>query len=118
VLKETKLRVSGLAYANTIAFTLGFFILLVLSRKSLVRLNGFLIIKSGVKVIISMIPASLISIYFISLIGDSWIYGGTLKNLGLIIIITFFWIFVTGLMYKLTRLEVVDFILKRRLKNE
>lgn len=118
LLKETRLRVSGLAYANTIAFTLGFFILLFFSRKSLVRLNGFLIFKSAVKVIISITPASLLSIYFLRLIGDSWIYGGTLKNLGIIIIITFFWLFVTGIMYKLTRLEVVDFILKRRSKNE
>ena len=112
------MRVSGLALANTIAFTLGFFILLVLSRKSLYRLNGLLMIKSAVKVIISIIPASLISIYFVRKIGDSWVNGGTLKNLGIIIIIAFFWLFVTGFMYRLTRLEVVDFILKRKSKNE
>ncbi len=118
LLKETKMRVSGLALANTIAFTLGFFILLVLSRKSLVRLDGILMIKSVVKVIISIIPATLISIYYVRLIGDSWIYGGTMKNFGIIVIIAFFWLFVTGFMYRLTRLEVVDFILKRKSKNE
>ncbi|MCK5201435.1 MAG: murein biosynthesis integral membrane protein MurJ, partial [Spirochaetales bacterium] len=91
VLKETKMRVSGLALANTIAFTLGFFVLLFLSRKSLIKLNGLLIIKSAVKVVISIIPATLISIYFVRIIGDSWIYGGTLKNFGIIIIIAFFW---------------------------
>ncbi len=118
VLKETKMRVSGLALANTIAFTLGFFILLALSRKSLNKLDGLLIIKSVIKVIVSIIPASLISIYYVYLIEDSWIYGGTLKNFGIIIIIAFFWLILTGLMYRLTKLDVVDFILKRRPKSE
>ena len=118
LLKETKLRVTGLALANTIAFTIGFFILLILSRNSLHRLNGFLIFKSAAKVIISVIPAVVISIYFVRFIGDRWISGGTFSNFGIIIIIAFFWIIVTGLMYRLTKLEVIDFILKRRSKND
>lgn len=118
ILKETKLRVTGLALANTIAFTVGFFILLILSRKSLVRLNGLLIIKSTGKVLISVIPASIISIYLVSLIGDSWMTGGTLINFGIVIFITFVWLLVTVFMYKLTGLEVIDFILKRRSKHE
>ena len=112
------MRVSGLALANTIAFTLGFFILLVLSRKSLNNLDVLLIIKSVIKVIVSIIPASLVSVYYVYLIEDSWIYGGTLKNFGIIIIIAFFWLILTGLMYRLTKLDVVDFILKRRPKSE
>ena len=39
-LKETPLRVSGLAYANTIAFTAGTILLLVLARRRLGRFGG------------------------------------------------------------------------------
>ncbi|MCK5197992.1 MAG: murein biosynthesis integral membrane protein MurJ, partial [Spirochaetales bacterium] len=87
ILKETKLRVTGLALANTIAFTIGFFILLILSRKSLQRLNGLLIIKSAGKVLISVVPASMISIYLVNIIGNRWTTGGTLINFSIVIII-------------------------------
>lgn len=118
ILKETKLRVTGLALANTIAFTIGFFILLILSRKSLHRLNGFLIIKSAGKVLISVVPASMISIYIVTIIGNRWITGGTLINFSIVIIIAVIWLVVTFFMFKLTGLEAIDFILKRRSKNE
>lgn len=118
LLKETSMRVSGLALANTIAFTIGFFILLILSRKSLNKLDGLLIAKSFAKVIISVIPASIISVYFVRIIGDTWISGGTLKNSGIVLLIILLWICVTGFMYRITKLDVINFILKKRLKNE
>ncbi|MCK5154165.1 MAG: murein biosynthesis integral membrane protein MurJ, partial [Spirochaetales bacterium] len=116
ILKETHLRVAGLALANSIAFTIGFFILLFLSRKSLVKINGLSILLAIAKVLLSVIPASLISIFILKTIGDSWNTAGTIYNLIVITIIFSIWLIVTFLMYKITGLEVVDFILKRRSK--
>jgi putative peptidoglycan lipid II flippase len=118
ILKETYLRVSGLALANSISFTIGFFILLLLSRKSLIKINARLIVKSVFKVIISVLPSSVISIFILKYIGDSWNSRGTFYNLGVILIISAIWIIITFIMYKITKLEVIDFIQKRRAKNE
>lgn len=117
LLKETNLRVSGLALANSIAFTIGFLILLFLSRKSLNSINGFSILTTIGKVIVSVIPASLISIYILKIIGDSWNTSSTIYNLFILILIFSMWLVVTFFMYKITHLEIVDFILKRRLKK-
>ena len=118
ILKETFLRVSGLALANSIAFTIGFFVLLFLSKKSLKTINGLSILITVGKVLISIIPASLISVYILKIIGNSWNTASSIYNLFLIIIIFSIWFIVTFFMYKLTNLEVVEFILKRRSKNE
>ncbi len=118
ILKKTYLKVSGLALANSIAFTIGFFILLFLSRKSLKKIDGILILYTAGKVIISIVPASIISLFLLFFLGDSWNTSSTLFNLFFIIIILGIWVVVTFLMYKLTHLEIVDFILKKRSGNE
>ena len=118
ILKETTLRVSGLALANSISFTVGFFILLFLSRKLLHKIDGFLILNTVWKVLISVLPASLISIFILKIIGNSWINQSVLYNILFLFLIIFVWLSTTLFMYKLTKLEVVDFIFKKRKNYE
>ncbi len=117
ILKETYLRVAGLALANSIAFTIGFFVLLFLSKKSLKKINGILILSTVGKVLLSVLPASIISVYLVNYLGDSWKTASSVYNLVFIILIFSIWLVLTFLMYKLTRLEVIDFILKKRSKK-
>jgi putative peptidoglycan lipid II flippase len=117
ILKETKLRVAGLAFANTIAFTFGFFILLILSRKSLKYLDGFLLLKSVTKVILSIIPGSAFSILIIKYFLNNWQNTNTLLNLFALLVISIVWIILTLGMYKLTGLEIVSFLLEKRGKK-
>jgi len=116
-LKETKLQVTGLALANSISFTIGFLILLILSRKPLKFFNGIKLLKSFLKVLISIIPASIISIYIHKYLTSTWDTASIYYNLMVICLIVFIWLFSTFIMYKLLGLEIVDFIVKRRPKN-
>ncbi len=116
-LKETPLHVIGLALANSISFTIGFLVLLILSRKSLKKLNGTKLIISFFKVLLSVIPASFVSVYIHKYLTNTWNTAPTMYNLSIILLIVFIWLSLTFLMYKLMRLEIVDFILKRRSKN-
>jgi len=116
-LKETRLQVTGLALANTISFTIGFLILLFLSRKTLKFLNGIKLIKSFLKVLISLLPASFISIFIHKSLSSTWNTAPVYYNLVVIFLIIFVWLFLTFIMYKLLGLEIVDFIIKRRTKN-
>ncbi len=118
ILKETRLRVSGLALANTIAFTLGFFILLGFSRKNLKYIKSLKILKSFGKVLFSMIPSSILSVIILKGIDDTWKNGGTFHNLILVLLISIVWVIITLFMYKITGLEIVDFIKNRRNRNE
>jgi len=117
-LKETKLQVTGLALANSISFTIGFLILLLLSRKTLKTLNAGILLKSFFKVLVSVVPASLISIYIHKYLTNTWNSASTYYNLIVILLIIFVWLTLTFIMYKLLGLEIVDFVLKRRSKNE
>ncbi len=114
ILKETYLQVSGLALANSISFTIGFFILLFLSRKSLKFINGLFLLSTMGKVFISVLPASIFSFFLVKFIGANWISFSAVFNLLIIILVVFVWLVLTLFMYKLTKLEVIDFILKRK----
>jgi len=118
ILKETKLRVTGLALANSISFSIGFFILLFLSRRSLIKINGIKILITTLKVVISILPASVFSFYIQNSNLKNLYVNSTLYNLLFILLVVSVWLFFTFLMYKITKLEVIDFILKRRTGNE
>jgi putative peptidoglycan lipid II flippase len=113
-LKETWLGVAGLALANTLAFTTGLIILLVLINR---RLGGINLKKIGytlLKIIISMIPFLLFLFVLKYFTGTWWIDGSNFRNLllltggfaGSVILIL--------LMYKLTKIEMLQDILARR----
>ncbi len=64
-LKQTYLRVAGLAVANSVAFSLGLGLMIVFSRKKLGALDGRRIASDLLRVLASLAPAALIL----------WVYG-------------------------------------------
>lgn len=83
-LKETALRVRGLALANSIAFTVG---LLILMYRSAVVLGGLDMRRIGVtlaKVGVSLIPIAAAIRLYLAATGPWWQEGSTFRTLGLV----------------------------------
>jgi putative peptidoglycan lipid II flippase len=85
ILKETPLRVAGLAVANSIAFTLGFLILLLGAKKKLGRLNGRMLLKTCRRATLAIVPMSLFLHLYLRLTRSAWTPGSSLGNLGLLL---------------------------------
>lgn len=116
ILMNTFLAVSGLAWANTISFTVGLIILLSrMSSKTGKKVKFLEITGTVTKSILSIIPAGLF-IYIMGLITgrDWWMDGTTIK--------TFFLLLVNGggsvllilLMFNLLKVEYISIIKKPR----
>jgi putative peptidoglycan lipid II flippase len=80
-LKQTQLRVAGLAVANSIAFTVGIGYLLLVSRARLHRIGAGRMAEGLIKSIISSIPMAAFLILFRIFAGDLWSAGSSFKTL-------------------------------------
>ncbi len=116
-LKNTELRVTGLAAANSISFTAGFFLLYILSIKKLDFLYTRKLLLTASKVIISVLPSSAVSFYLLSVFNDDWRRGPDSGVILRIMLIFAVWIVPTLFMYKILNVEVFSFLLKRRKNN-
>ncbi len=115
-LKETSLRVSGLALSNTIAFTTGALILLIMIIKKLDYIDGKRILKTFYKVILTGAIMLFCMLLYRSMIETVWLDGGIFIKIilfvaGIIICCSSVLIF-----YTLFRVEMVKVFLKRRRK--
>jgi putative peptidoglycan lipid II flippase len=114
-LKNTVLRVVGLAVANTIAFSLGFVVLLILAGKRLNGLEGKKILLTLLKVCISTIPVIMFVYIFKYLTGDWWESGSSIGGLFILLAEAVPGIGILFAMYLLLRVEIfTDFIVKGR----
>ncbi len=117
-LKETFLRVSGLALANSISFTAGLFILLFIVNHRLKLTGGRKVFITFIKIAVSVIPFTIFILIVRKYTGTWWVTGSSIKNLILLII------YLTGscililFMYKLLKIEMIDDIFKKRRINE
>ena len=116
ILKETPLRVSGLAYANSIAFTAGMIGLLVLAR---LRLGGIglrpILVTVG-KAIAGSVPMTALLIIFIRVRPDIWLHGGRLRSTAVILAVVLACAAMTLLMYIVLRIPFLNDLLRRRKK--
>ena len=108
-LKETSLRVAGLAYANSISFTVG---LVMMYGKAVARLGALdirKILETVLKVIIACIPVTLLSMGMRGYMDNLWLLGSSLRGLG--------WVLAAGIgtygtllgMYILLKVDIVKF---------
>ncbi|MBN1698704.1 MAG: murein biosynthesis integral membrane protein MurJ [Spirochaetales bacterium] len=103
-LKETFLRVTGLAVANSIAFTAGFAVMLVCIRKRLKRLGGKRLLRNLLKTSFAMAIVSGVIILYLFLTSGCWTPGNSPIN-GLLVTgaviaaagVTFFLYYITGI---------------------
>lgn len=85
-LKNTYLRVIGLALANTLAFSFGFLLSILIVRKKVERLDGRPILITLLKVIITSVVTSIILFILKDIFGDWWQGGSSFLGFGIILI--------------------------------
>jgi putative peptidoglycan lipid II flippase len=115
-LKETALRVVGLAVANSIAFSAGALILLFFSHRSLKGLEGRSILATAGKASAATVPVLAVLLVFRRLWGQLWQTGSTGANLGILLAVGLVAVGIIGGLYWILRIEVVAILLKRRAK--
>ncbi len=106
-LKETSLRVSGLAVANTIAFTAGAVLMAAVARRRLGRLDGRNMLRAAGQVAVSMLPLAGWLLAFKRLTHHRWDAGSSLAGLALLAGALLAGALIVLLMYRVTRVEMV-----------
>ncbi len=119
ILKDTFLAVSGLAWANSISFTVGMIILLKgISSKTGYNIKWKSIIATIVKAILSLIPAVLFIYSMGSITGRNWwMSGSSLKSFFLLLVYGGGSVLLILLMFSLLKVEFVS-IIKKPKKNK
>ncbi|MEJ2662711.1 MAG: murein biosynthesis integral membrane protein MurJ [Spirochaetia bacterium] len=108
LLMNTPLRVTGLAVANSIAFTVGVGILLYLARRRLGRLDGKKILVTGIKTVIAMVPLLAVIFCYLYLV-RGMIHFPQLAFIYVIFVVFFICVLamgVTALMYVLLKVDI------------
>ena len=114
VLKETRLRVSGLAYANTISFTVGMVLLAVLARRRLGPLGARSILVTLLKAVAGSVPMALLLEAFLWWKPELWVHGGSLRATALIAAAAAAGVGLTVAMYVALRVPYLTDLLRRR----
>ena len=116
LLKDTFLRVSGLAWANSISFTIGLIILLSgMSRKTGYFVKWKEILLTIIKSILSIIPAVLFIYAMGRITGrDWWIEGSTFKTFLLLLVNGGGSVLLILLMFNLLKVEFISIIKRKR----
>ncbi len=117
ILKETSLGVTGLAAANSMAFSIGFLILYVLTVRKLDFLYTWKLVKTIGSVVISIFPSLILSWFIRRMTGPVWKEGSTAGNWLYLSILTLIWIIPTLILFKATGNEVFSFIKNKKVKK-
>jgi putative peptidoglycan lipid II flippase len=117
ILKETSLRVSGLAWANSIAFTAGMILLAVPAWRRLGALGLRAIAITGAKALLGSVPMAALLVLFRLWKPDLWQRGGTLGATAQIAGVAALGIGLTLVMYLVLRIPFLADILRRRRKE-
>lgn len=112
-LKETPLRVVGLAVANSSAFTLGAAFLLLRARAVLGGVGGRAILTTTAKSIAAVLPVSALLIAAEVLWPRWWAAGSSLANLGRVMLLGGASVGVVGTLYVLLNVEVALVFIRR-----
>jgi putative peptidoglycan lipid II flippase len=117
VLKETPLRVSGLAYANSISFTAGMAMLLILARRRLGALGARQILVSLGKSVAASLPMAALLVAFLRWKPDMWIHGGGLRATAAITAVCAACVGLTVLMYVVLRVPFLTDLARRQRRS-
>ena len=113
-LRRTSLRVTGLAVANSIAFTGGFVLLLIWTRKTLGRFNTGAIVRTAGRMTAALLPFIGFILIYNRLSRTVWTPGSSLANLALLVAEA---VAAAGIllgMYHLLGVEIVRDLVRRR----
>jgi putative peptidoglycan lipid II flippase len=113
-LKETALRVAGLAVANSVAFTAGATFLLARSNRALGGVQLKMIFATTGKSLLACVPAAVGLIALRAYWGQWWVSGSSLENLGRLAAAGIGSLALIAGLYLALRIEVVTIVLKRK----
>jgi putative peptidoglycan lipid II flippase len=113
-LRQTRLRVTGLAVANSIAFSAGFILLLIWTRKALGHLRGVEIVRTVGRMGASLLPFVGFILIFKRLTRSLWTPGSSLGNLFLLLGEVLAAVVILLGMYRILGVEVIQELMKRR----
>ena len=116
ILKETPLRVSGLAYANSIAFTAGVLMLGYLARRRLGGIGMRAILISFGKSVAGSLPMAAFILFFQWWKPDLWIGGGSIRGVAWTAAAALVAVSLTLLVYLVLRVPFLADVLSRRRK--
>jgi putative peptidoglycan lipid II flippase len=117
ILKETPLRVSGLAYANSIAFTAGMILLGLLARRKLGGLGMGAILRTLGKAAVGSVPMAALLVAFLRWKPDLWMHGGSFRATVLIAAVAAAGVALTLVMYLVLRIPFLSDLMRRRGKR-
>ncbi len=116
-LKETPLRVTGLAVANSLAFAGGLVIMYHQASRSLGGLDGKKILMTFGKTLVSAAPAAVFLRAYLLYTGDWWRAGSTGRNLGLLAAAGLGALGILGVMFRLVGMEVLSVFRKKEARE-
>jgi putative peptidoglycan lipid II flippase len=114
ILKETRLRVSGLAIANSISFSVGTAILLLAAFRVLRGISFRGIARSLGKSLLSSLPVFIVLKMLQHCFGPYWIKGSSFAGLGILLIQLAAASIIYYLMYRFLKVEMLQHLAKRR----
>ena len=114
ILKETPLRVSGLAYANSISFAAGTVLLVTLARRRLGAIGLAPILSIAGKSILGTLPMTALLVLLRRLQPDLWMQGGSARGTLLIAAVVAACLLLTLLSYLALRMPFLSELLHRR----
>jgi putative peptidoglycan lipid II flippase len=116
-LKETPLRVRGLALANSIAFTVGLLLFLYRSAVVLGGIDVGRILTTLAKVGAALVPIAVFIRLYLERTGSFWQDGSSFRTLGLVSIPAAASIVICLLMYYILRVEAFTELVKARKRS-
>ncbi len=108
-LKETVLRVTGLAVANSTAFSIGLFIFFITAKKRLGTIRGGLLLITLTRVGFSMVPLCAFLYFYLKITAAHglWAQGSSWQNLLLVTTAVGVSLLLVGALYYLTGVEMI-----------
>ncbi len=113
-LKETRLRVSGLAYANSIAFTVGTVLLAVLVRRRLGRIGLLSILGLAARAAAGCVPMAILLVAVQRWKPDLWMHAGSFGGALAVTGVVAACVVLTVCAYALLRIPFLADLLRRR----
>lgn len=113
ILKETSLRVAGLALANSIAFTVAFVMLLIQASRMVGPFPWRSIVTTGLKVVVVSMAIVAVIVVFTNFTGVWWVDGSSIGNVFRLAAVILLCVGITLLGFLGLRVEVLD-ILRRK----
>jgi putative peptidoglycan lipid II flippase len=117
ILKETPLRVSGLAYANSAAFLIGALMLAVMARRRLGGLGLRSLSVSVGKALLGSVPMAAFILAFQVWKPDLWMRGGSLRGVALIAAASLVSVLLTLAVYVVLKVPFLADVIARRRKS-